>query len=70
NTEIHLSLISQCMFNEKLINKYDTDYYYPESSGEDIDIFTDWLFHRRNKFRFFKYRKPYCKNCSKCHKRR
>ncbi|ORX38123.1 hypothetical protein BCR36DRAFT_442705 [Piromyces finnis] len=36
NTDLHLSLISQGMFNEKLINKYDTNYYYPESSGEAL----------------------------------
>ncbi|ORX85353.1 subtilisin-like protein [Anaeromyces robustus] len=35
----HLSLISQGHYSEKLISQYDNNYYYPGSSGEDIDIF-------------------------------
>ncbi|OUM61948.1 carbohydrate-binding module family 18 protein, partial [Piromyces sp. E2] len=38
NADRHLSLISQGKYNEKLIDQYDTNYYYPSSSGKDIDI--------------------------------
>ncbi|OUM62723.1 carbohydrate-binding module family 18 protein [Piromyces sp. E2] len=39
NAANHLSLISQGKFNDTLVNKYDKNYYYPASAGEDIDIF-------------------------------
>eukprot|EP00833_Pecoramyces_ruminatium_P012392 jgi/Orpsp1_1/1186424/evm.model.d7180000050500.1 len=36
---LHLSLISQGRYNHDLIGEYDTNYYYPSSSGNDVDIF-------------------------------
>jgi len=39
NAPNHLSVISQGKFNDKLVSKYDKNYYYPKSAGEDIDIF-------------------------------
>jgi len=36
---LHLSLISQGKYNEKLIDEYDKTYYSPDTAGEDIDIF-------------------------------
>jgi len=39
NAPNHLSLISQGKFDDKLVSKYDKNYYYPETAGEDIDIF-------------------------------
>ncbi|ORX52637.1 subtilisin-like protein [Piromyces finnis] len=38
-SDLHLSLISQGKFSDDLVNKYDTNFYYPESAGKDIDIF-------------------------------
>jgi hypothetical protein len=38
NADLHLSLLSQGIYNSELANKYDTNYYYPESAGEGIDI--------------------------------
>lgn len=38
-SELHLSLISQGKFSDNLIDEYDTNYYHPESAGDDIDIF-------------------------------
>jgi len=35
----HLALISQGKFDENLIEKFDSNYYYPASAGEGIDIF-------------------------------
>ena len=34
----HQSLLSQGKFESSLINKYDTNYYYPESAGKDVNI--------------------------------
>ncbi|ORX59124.1 subtilisin-like protein, partial [Piromyces finnis] len=39
NADLHLSLISQGKYNSELVSQYDTNYYYPKSSGEDIDLF-------------------------------
>jgi len=39
DSDLHLSLLSQGKFDENLVNKYDTSYYYPKSSGKNIDIF-------------------------------
>eukprot|EP00833_Pecoramyces_ruminatium_P001036 jgi/Orpsp1_1/1175068/evm.model.c7180000052517.1 len=39
NSDIHLSLLSQGKYDDKLIGQYDKNYYYPESAGEDVDIF-------------------------------
>ncbi|KAL6628869.1 peptidase S8/S53 domain-containing protein [Neocallimastix sp. 'constans'] len=39
NTDLHLSLISQGIYDEKLINQYDTNYYYPKSAGKDVDLY-------------------------------
>ncbi|OUM60239.1 carbohydrate-binding module family 18 protein [Piromyces sp. E2] len=38
NADLHLSLLSQGLYNSELANKYDTNFYYPESAGKDIDI--------------------------------
>ncbi|ORX83213.1 subtilisin-like protein [Anaeromyces robustus] len=35
----HLSLISQGKYDKNLVGKYDTNYYYPESNGKDVDIY-------------------------------
>jgi len=37
--DLHLSLISQGQFSSDIVNKYDTNFYYPSSAGKDIDIF-------------------------------
>ncbi|ORY26378.1 subtilisin-like protein [Neocallimastix californiae] len=37
--DLHLSLISQGKYSDDLIGQYDTNYYYPSSAGEDVDIF-------------------------------
>ncbi|OUM61783.1 carbohydrate-binding module family 18 protein [Piromyces sp. E2] len=39
NADLHLSLISQGKFNEDIVGKYDTNFYYPGSAGKDVDIF-------------------------------
>jgi len=39
NAELHLSLVSQSKFNGTYSLQYDTNYYYPSSAGEGIDIF-------------------------------
>lgn len=39
NAPLHLSVLSQGKFNEGLYSKYDKNYYYPASAGEDVDIF-------------------------------
>ncbi|ORX83519.1 hypothetical protein BCR32DRAFT_277923, partial [Anaeromyces robustus] len=39
NAPNHLSVISQGKYRGDLINKYDTNYYYPESAGKNVDIF-------------------------------
>ena len=39
NSDLHLSILSQGKYDDKKINKYDTNYYYPSSAGKDIDIF-------------------------------
>ncbi|ORX42857.1 subtilisin-like protein [Piromyces finnis] len=38
NADLHLSLLSQGIYNDQLANKYDTNFYYPLSAGKDIDI--------------------------------
>jgi len=38
NTDLHLSLMSQGIFNGTS-DQYDTNYYYPKTAGEDIDIY-------------------------------
>jgi len=38
DVELHLSMISQGLYNDQIIGAYDTNYYYPESAGNDIDI--------------------------------
>ncbi|OUM64767.1 carbohydrate-binding module family 18 protein [Piromyces sp. E2] len=38
NANLHLSVISQGLYKESIINKYDENYYYPSSAGKDIDI--------------------------------
>jgi len=38
-TDLHLSLISQGKYDDRMVYKYDTTFYHPESSGQDIDIF-------------------------------
>ncbi|ORX33540.1 subtilisin-like protein [Piromyces finnis] len=38
NADLHLSLISQGIYNTNIINKYDNNYYYPSSAGKDVDI--------------------------------
>ncbi|ORX81945.1 subtilisin-like protein [Anaeromyces robustus] len=38
NTDFHLSLISQGKYNRRLGKKYDNNYYYPSSSGKDINL--------------------------------
>jgi len=35
----HLSLISQSQINFDLIGEYDTNYYYPSTAGEGVDIY-------------------------------
>jgi subtilisin family serine protease len=37
--DLHLSLISQGKFSSDIVDKYDTNFYNPESAGKDIDIF-------------------------------
>ncbi|OUM65181.1 carbohydrate-binding module family 18 protein [Piromyces sp. E2] len=39
NAPLHLSIISQGEYNETRVGKYDKNYYYPKSAGEDIDLF-------------------------------
>ncbi|ORX52631.1 subtilisin-like protein, partial [Piromyces finnis] len=39
NAPLHLSIISQGEFNESRVDKYDKNYYYPESAGKDIDLY-------------------------------
>lgn len=42
NTDLHLSLLSQGKYNESLVHYYDTNYYFPKSAGEGINmIFMD-----------------------------
>jgi len=49
NSKLHLSLVSQGKFNEKLVNEYDDTYYYPSSAGKDINIvILDFGFNFRN----------------------
>jgi len=38
NAPLHLSLISQGFYDEKVIKEYDDNYYYPSSSGEGVNI--------------------------------
>ncbi|ORX83217.1 subtilisin-like protein [Anaeromyces robustus] len=38
NTDVHLSLISQGIYNPKLISKYDNTFYYPEQAGKNSKI--------------------------------
>jgi len=38
DARLHLSLLSQGKFDEKLVHQYDDTYYYPSSGGKGIDI--------------------------------
>jgi len=38
NSFHHLSLLSQGKFESSIINKYDTNYYYPDSAGEGVNV--------------------------------
>eukprot|EP00833_Pecoramyces_ruminatium_P000555 jgi/Orpsp1_1/1174587/evm.model.c7180000050668.2 len=38
NADLHLSLLSQGIYNKMNANQYDNNYYYPSSAGKDIDI--------------------------------
>ncbi|ORX58407.1 hypothetical protein BCR36DRAFT_580033 [Piromyces finnis] len=38
NAPKYLSLISQGLYDKDLVHKYDTNYYYPSSAGEDVDV--------------------------------
>jgi len=45
----HLSLLSQGKFNTYAFERYDTNYYYPKSAGEGIDVYildTDFNFEQ------------------------
>jgi len=45
----HLSLLSQGKFNTYSVERYDTNYYYPKSAGEGIDVYildTDFNFEQ------------------------
>jgi len=47
NSDLHLSILSQGYFNDT--GDYDSNYYYPKSAGEDIDIYViDTGFDFRN----------------------
>jgi len=49
NSPIHLSLISQGKFDNTLVNQYDTNYYYPDTAGEGVNmIFMDDGFNFRH----------------------
>jgi len=37
--DLHLSLISQGIFDSNIVHKYDTNYYFPSTAGEGVDIF-------------------------------
>jgi len=39
NADLHLSLISQGKFNQKINNKYDSTYYYPSTAGQGVDLY-------------------------------
>jgi len=39
NAPLHLSIISQGEYNETRVGKYDRNFYYPTTAGEDIDLF-------------------------------
>ncbi|ORX75743.1 subtilisin-like protein [Anaeromyces robustus] len=39
NAPLHLSLISQNNYITSIVNTYDTNYYYPTTSGKGIDIY-------------------------------
>ncbi|KAG4090872.1 subtilisin-like protein [Neocallimastix lanati (nom. inval.)] len=42
NTDLHLSLLSQGKYDENLVHIYDTNYYFPKTAGEGINmIFID-----------------------------
>ncbi|OUM56125.1 hypothetical protein PIROE2DRAFT_19415 [Piromyces sp. E2] len=38
NADLHLSVISQGLYDNKLADHYDQNYYYPSSAGKGIDI--------------------------------
>ncbi|OUM66081.1 hypothetical protein PIROE2DRAFT_6793 [Piromyces sp. E2] len=38
DANLHLALLSQGMYHKELVDKFDYNYYYPSSAGEDIDI--------------------------------
>ncbi|ORX53750.1 hypothetical protein BCR36DRAFT_216688, partial [Piromyces finnis] len=53
NTDLHLSLISQGKFNSYSFENYDTNYYYPKSSGKGVDIYildSDFNFNQSEYF--------------------
>eukprot|EP00833_Pecoramyces_ruminatium_P000556 jgi/Orpsp1_1/1174588/evm.model.c7180000050668.3 len=46
DSDLHLSLLSQGIYNISNANQYDNNYYYPASAGKDIDIvIIDSSFH-------------------------
>eukprot|EP00833_Pecoramyces_ruminatium_P018004 jgi/Orpsp1_1/1192036/evm.model.d7180000090116.1 len=38
DADLHLSLISQGIFDKHIINEYDRNYYYPSSAGKDVNV--------------------------------
>ncbi|OUM64769.1 hypothetical protein PIROE2DRAFT_8383 [Piromyces sp. E2] len=38
NADLHLSVISQGLYDNKLVGQYDKNFYYPSSAGKGIDI--------------------------------
>jgi len=49
DTDLHLSLLSQGKYSENLVHHYDTNYYFPKSGGEGINmIFMDSGFNFNN----------------------
>ncbi|ORX52214.1 subtilisin-like protein, partial [Piromyces finnis] len=54
--DLHLSAISQGRYNHNLISLYDSNYYYPTSAGEDIDIF---IFDTGFNFEHYEYSNKY-----------
>ncbi|ORX85093.1 subtilisin-like protein [Anaeromyces robustus] len=46
NADFHLSLLSQGLYDKNVIGKYDNNFYYPASAGEDVNIIViDTSFH-------------------------
>jgi len=54
--DLQLSTISQGRYNHNLIGLYDSNYYYPSSAGEDIDIF---IFDTGFNFNHYEYSNKY-----------